>query len=361
MSTNEARLTPPHETTNATMSEQASTVTPPWYKRPPIIATIAITLIGVLVAVGLAWKTQADTKNAREQYQTAQASYQQTLTELDPAKTQANDLIELAGNRAKDTDTKTLAEAVEEADNLKDVEMQDASTLGREQAKQAASTVKAAQEQAEGVLNKLTASFEGVREEVAGTAATSFDQAVKALNEAIETAGKANREGVDKNATDKLDAALKEAKALDQAKADNLEAVADIEAVFTRADQASKTAKTLSEATKAVNDAAQAKAQAQQAQSSSGYEPAYEGNGYSGGGYSGNEYSGGSYSDWNAGGNGGSGSGDVCGGGQYCYNPNFPEYSYDDDGWAHHQVVPDENGTVTDDLGGASICVGSCD
>ncbi|WP_288858407.1 hypothetical protein [uncultured Corynebacterium sp.] len=352
MSTNQPN-TPPQETTNAAISEPATRVKPAWYKRPPIIATIAVALIAVLVAVGLAWKTQADTKNAREQYQTAQASYQQTLTELDPAKTQANDLIELAGNRAKDTDTKTLAEAVEEADNLKDVEMQDASTLGREQAKQAASTVKAAQEQAEGVLNKLTASFKDVREEVAGTAATSFDQAVKALNEAIETAGKANREGVEKEATDKLDAALKEAKALDQAKADNLEAVADIEAVFTRADEASKSAKALNEATKAVNDAAKAKAEAQQAQqeqSSGGYEQTYDG------GYSGNDYSGGSYSDWNAGGNGGSGSGDVCGGGQYCYNPNFPEYSYDDDGWAHHQVVPDENGTVTD-----SGCLMGCD
>ena len=53
---------------------------------------------------------------------------------------------------------------------------------------------------------------------------------------------------------------------------------------------------------------------------------------------------------------GGSSSEDVCGGGQYCYNPNFPEYSYDDDGWAHHQVEPDENGSVTD-----SGCILGCD
>lgn len=352
MSTNQPN-TPPEETT-----EQVSAVKPVWYKRPPIIATIAVALIAVLVAVGLAWKTQADTKNAREQYQTAQASYQQTLTELDQTKTQAAGLIELAAQRAKDTDTKALAEAVEEADNLKDVEAKDASTLGREKAKEATNAVKSAQEQAQNVLDKLTASFKDVREEVAGKAATDFDQAVKTLNEAIEQAGKANREGVEKEATDKLDAALKEAKAIDQAKAETLETVADIEAVFTRADEASKSAKALNEATKAVNDAAKAKAEAQQAQqeqSSSGYEQTYDG------GYSGNGYSGGGYSDWNTGGNGGSGSGDVCGGGQYCYNPNFPEYSYDDDGWAHHQVVPDENGTITDDLGGASICVGNCD
>lgn len=347
MSTNQSN-TPPEETT-----EQDLAVKPAWYKRPPIIAAIAVALIAVLVAVGLAWKTQADTKNAREQYQTAQASYQQTLTELDQTKTQAAGLIELAAQRAKDTDTKALAEAVEEADNLKGIEAKDASTLGREKAKEATSAVKSAQEQAQNVLDKLTASFKDVREEVVGKAATEFDQAVKNLNEAIETAGKANREGVEKEATDKLDAALKEAKAIDQAKPETLEAVADIEAAFTRADEASKSAKALNEATKAVNDAAKAKAQAEQAQSSGGYEQTYDGN------YGGNDYSGGGYSDWNAGSNSGSGSsggGDVCGGGQYCYNPNFPEYSYDDDGWAHHQVVTDENGTVTD-----SGCLMGCD
>ncbi|OFR33530.1 hypothetical protein, partial [Actinomyces sp. HMSC065F11] len=260
MSTNQSN-TPPEETT-----EQDLAVKPAWYKRPPIIAAIAVALIAVLVAVGLAWKTQADTKNAREQYQTAQASYQQTLTELDQTKTQAAGLIELAAQRAKDTDTKALAEAVEEADNLKGIEAKDASTLGREKAKEATSAVKSAQEQAQNVLDKLTASFKDVREEVVGKAATEFDQAVKNLNEAIETAGKANREGVEKEATDKLDAALKEAKAIDQAKPETLEAVADIEAAFTRADEASKSAKALNEATKAVNDAARAKAEAQQAQ-----------------------------------------------------------------------------------------------
>ena len=352
MSTNQSN-TPPEETT-----EQDLAVKPAWYKRPPIIAAIAVALIAVLVAVGLAWKTQADTKNAREQYQTAQASYQQTLTELDQTKTQAAGLIELAAQRAKDTDTKALAEAVEEADNLKGIEAKDASTLGREKAKEATSAVKSAQEQAQNVLDKLTASFKDVREEVVGKAATEFDQAVKNLNEAIETAGKANREGVDKNATDKLDAALKEAKAIDQAKPETLDAVADIEAAFTRADEASKSAKALNEATKAVNDAAKAKAeaeQAQQEQSSSGYEQTYDG------GYSGNDYSGGGYSDWNTGGNGGSGSNDVCGGGQYCYNSDHPEWIQDNqDGSWHHQLPQDGNGDWTGDIQG-EVCVGDCD
>ena len=347
MSTNQPN-TPPQET-----SEQALAVKPAWYKRPPIIATIAVALIAVLVAVGLAWKTQADTKNAREQYQTAQATYQQTLTELDQAKTQAGAMLELVAQHAKDTDTKDLNEAVEEADNLKNVEEKDASTLGREQAKEATSAVKSTQEQAQSVLDKLTTSLEGVREEVAGKATTEFDQAVKNLNEAIETAGKANREGVEKSAIDKLDAAVKEAKAIDQTKTEKLETVADIKTVFTRADQASKSAKTLNEATKMVNDAATIEAeaqQAQQAQTSSGYEPAYEGN------YSGNDYN-----DWNAGGNNGSGSSDVCGGGQYCYNPNFPEWiQSDQDGSWHHQVQPDENGTIIGDIQGGG-CIANCD
>lgn len=350
--------TPPQETTNAAMSEPVFTVKPAWYKRPPIVITIAVALIAVLVAVGLAWKTQADTKNAREQYQTAQASYQQTLTELDQTKTQAVALIELAAQRAKDTDAKALVEAVEEADNLASVEAQDASTLGREQAKQATAAVKSAQEQAQNVLDKLTASFKDVREEVAGKATGEFDQAVKNLNEAIETAGKANREGVEKDVTDKLDVALKEAKAIDQDKPETLEAVADIEATFTRADEASKSAKALNEATKAVNDAAKAKVEAQQAQSSGGYEQTYDGY------YSGNDYSGGGYSDWNTGSNGGngsSGSDDVCGGGQYCYNPNFPEWIQDNqDGSWHHQLPQDGNGDWIGDIQG-EVCVGNCD
>lgn len=135
--------------------------------------------------------------------------------------------------------------------------------------------------------------------------------------------------------------------------------MADIETVFTRADQATKSAKALNEATKAVNHAAQAKAEAQQAQSSGGYEPAYESNGYGG-----NDYSGGGYSDWNTGSNSGSGSsggGDVCGGGQYCYNPNFPEWIHDNhDGTWHHQVQPDENGTIIGDIQG-EVCVDNCD
>ena len=184
MSTNQPN-TPPQETSETATTAQVSAVKPAWYKRPPIIATIAITVIAVLVAVGLAWKTQADTKNAREQYQTAQASYQQTLTELDQAKTQAEALLELAEQSAKDTDTTALSAAVEEAGNLTSVEVQDASTLGREQAAQATTTVKAAQEQAQSVLDELTTSFKDVREEVAGKAATEFDQAVKNLNEAI--------------------------------------------------------------------------------------------------------------------------------------------------------------------------------
>lgn len=354
MSTNEAPHAPLQETTDTAMSEPVSTVTPPWYKRPPIIATIAVALIAVLVVVGVVWKTHTDTLSAREEYQAAQATYQQTLTELDQTKTQAKALIDLVAQRALDTDTTALAVAVEEADALSSVEAQDASALGREQAKEATRAVKDSQGEAQSVLDKLTASFQGVREHVATKATTTFDQGIKTLNEAIEAAGMANREGVETSVTDQLDTALKDAQALDQAKPETLETVADIEAVFTRADQAGTVAKTLSDATTTVNDAATAYTQAQQAQSTGGYN---EGNG---GGYSASNYS-----NSNAGGNGGGGysggSGDVCGGGPYCYNPNFPEWiQATDDGSWHHQVQPDENGTVIGDIQG-EVCVGNCD
>lgn len=351
MSTNEAH-TPLQETTDTAMSEPVSTVTPPWYKRPPIITTIAAALIAVLVVVGVVWKTHTDMLSAREEYQAAQATYQQTLTELDQTKTQAKALIDLVAQRALDTDTTALAVAVEEADALSSVEAQDASALGREQAKEATRAVKDSQGEAQSVLDKLTASFAGVREHVAAAATTTFDQGVKTLNEAIEAAGMANRNGVDQALTDQLDTALKDAQALDQAEPETLEAVADIEAVFTRADQAGTVAKTLSDATTAVNDAATAYAHTQQAQSTGGYD---EGNG---GGYSASNYS-----NSNAGDNGGggyNGGGDVCGGGPYCYNPNFPEWIQDNyDGSWHHQVQPDENGTIIGDIQGGN-CIANC-
>lgn len=344
MSANEAH-TPPQE-----VIEQTSTVRPVWYKRPPIIASIALVVIAVLVAVGLALKTHTDTLRAREEYQAAQTNYQQTLSELDHAQTQSQALIDLVVQRATGTDTTALAVAVEEAAALSSVQAQDVSTLGREQAKQATSTVKAAQGQARSVLDRLTASFDGVREEVADAATTSFDQGVKTLNEAIETAGTANRGGVDQALADQLDTALKEAQTIDQTKPENLETIAGIESVFTRADQANTAAKTLSDATTAVNDAATAYTQAQQAQTTSGYEPAYATNSYNSGG--------GGYNSSNAGSNGG---GDVCGGGPYCYNPNFPEWiQATEDGSWHHQVQPDENGTVTDN-GTDGGCIAGCD
>ena len=320
-----------------------------WWKRPPIITTIAGALIAVLVVGGVVWKTHTDMLSAREEYQVTQATYQQTLSELDQTKTQAKALIDLVAQRALDTDTTALAVAVEEADALSSVEAQDASMLGREQAKEATRAVKDSQGEAQSVLETLTASFQDVREHVAAAATTTFDQGIKTLNEAIEAAGMANREGVETSVTDQLDTALKDAQAVDQAEPETLEAVADIEAVFTRADQAGTVAKTLSDATTAVNDAATAYAQTQQAQSTGGYNEGNSG-GYNGGG--------GSYTTSNAGGNGGGGySGGYSSGGSSAgnsgggYSP--PSSSYPDsvqDAWGntHYRITPDANGSWTD-------------
>ena len=84
-------------------------------------------------------------------------------------------------------------------------------------------------------------------------------------------------------------------------------------------------------------------AQAQASSASTGGGASYSGSSYdySGGGSSGGGGYSGGYS---------SGGADVCGGGPYCYNPNYPEYTYDPDGWAHHQIQPDANGSWTDVL-----------
>ena len=100
--------------------------------------------------------------------------------------------------------------------------------------------------------------------------------------------------------------------------------------------------------TVAVSDAQSAWQQAQDAQAQASSASAGGGASYSGSSY---DYTGGG-SSGGGGYSGGysSGGADVCGGGPYCYNPNYPEYTYDPDGWAHHQIQPDANGSWTDVL-----------
>ena len=217
------------------------------------------------------------------------------------------------------------------------------------------------------------------------------DQAAadKQLADAIQAAKTAPREGVDSTMLKALDDALETAQTdapqsgdtgqsdaqsasqPESAQSNSTLAVSDsVRALHDRFEAIDATltqVTVLKEATTSVNEAhknwadtqAKAKAQADTRQDAGNTSP-YDDNT----GYTSNEGS----NDWNggnAGGNGGytgggSSSEDVCGGGQYCYNPNFPEWIQDNtDGSWHHQVTPDENGNVIGDVQG-EICVGDC-
>ena len=95
--------------------------------------------------------------------------------------------------------------------------------------------------------------------------------------------------------------------------------------------------------TVAVSDAQSAWQQAQDAQAQASSTSTGGGASYSGSSY---DYTGGGSSGGGGYSGGYSGGGaDVCGGGPYCYNPNYPEYAYDAWGNRHHQIQPDANGS----------------
>lgn len=208
------------------------------------------------------------------------------------------------------------------------------------------------------ILDSLKTATDAVETELNTCAMTAFDQAVADAQSALSSAqgvldgsdGKVN----DNSLRDALATAIDSLTNLlpstdetgDETQSSSIEG--GREEVKAKTAEIASGIEDLNAKSKAVSDDQSAWQQAQDAQAQASSASAGGGASYSGSSY---DYTGGG-SSGGGGYSGGysSGGADVCGGGPYCYNPNYPEYTYDPDGWAHHQIQPDANGSWTDVL-----------
>ncbi|MBS6364018.1 MAG: hypothetical protein KH427_02010 [Actinomycetaceae bacterium] len=363
-----------------------SGIKPAWYKRKLVLIALSLALVAVLAAVGLIWHAHAATAQARSAFEEAQDENTQAQTDLQHAQADADALSAMLATYASDLQADEFNAARQATQAAPDApQVDDADELTRAQLENATRELTAHTNTLEAVTGTLEDVNTTIENQLGERADADQAAADKQLADAIQAAKTAPREGVDSTILNELDDALETAQtdapqSGDTAQSDVQSAsqpgstqsgstltvsdsVQTLQDRFATIDTTLTQVTVLKEATTSVNEAhkkwadtqAKARAQADTRQDAGNTSP-YDDNT----GYTSNEGS----NDWNggnAGGNGGysdggSSSEDVCGGGQYCYNPNFPEYSYDDDGWAHHQVEPDENGSVTD-----SGCILGCD
>lgn len=367
-----------------------SEIKPAWYKRKLVLIALSLALVAVLAAVGLIWHAHAATAQARSAFEEAQDENTQTQTDLLHAQADADALTAMLTDRASDLQADEFNAARQAAQSAPSAPTVDnASELTRAQLENATKELTAHADALTALTNRLKDANTTIENQLGERAEADQAAADKQLADAIQAAKTAPREGVDSTMLKALDDALETAQTdapqsgdtgqsdaqsasqPESAQSNSTLAVSDsVRALHDRFEAIDATltqVTVLKEATTSVNEAhknwadtqAKAKAQADTRQDAGNTSP-YDDNT----GYTSNEGS----NDWNggnAGGNGGytgggSSSEDVCGGGQYCYNPNFPEWIQDNtDGSWHHQVTPDENGNVIGDVQG-EICVGDC-
>lgn len=367
-----------------------SGIKPAWYKRKLVLIALSLALVAVLAAVGLIWHAHAATAQARSAFEEAQDENTQAQTDLRHAQADADALTAMLTDRASDLQADEFNAARQAAQSAPSAPTVDnASELTRAQLENATRELTAHTNTLEAVTGTLEDANTTIENQLGERAEAGQAAADKQLADAIQAAKTAPREGVDSTMLKALDDALETAQTdapqsgdtgqsdaqsasqPESAQSNSTLAVSDsVRALHDRFEAIDATltqVTVLKEATTSVNEAhknwadtqAKAKAQADTRQDAGNTSP-YDDNT----GYTSNEGS----NDWNggnAGGNGGytgggSSSEDVCGGGQYCYNPNFPEWIQDNtDGSWHHQVTPDENGNVIGDVQG-EICVGDC-
>ena len=367
-----------------------SEIKPAWYKRKLVLIALSLALVAVLAAVGLIWHAHAATAQARSAFEEAQDENTQAQTDLRHAQADADALTAMLTDRASDLQADEFNAARQAAQSAPSAPTVDnASELTRAQLENATRELTAHTNTLEAVTGTLEDANTCIENKLGERADVDQAAADKQLADAIQAAKTAPREGVDSTMLKALDDALETAQTdapqsgdtgqsdaqsasqPESTQSNSTLAVSDsVRALHDRFEAIDATltqVTVLKEATTSVNEAhknwadtqAKAKAQADTRQDAGNTSP-YDDNT----GYTSNEGS----NDWNGGnavGNGGysdggSSSEDVCGGGQYCYNPNFPEWIQDNtDGSWHHQVTPDENGNVIGDVQG-EICVGDC-
>lgn len=366
-------------------------IKPAWYKRKLVLIALSLALVAVLAAVGLIWHAHAATAQARSAFEEAQDENTQAQTDLRHAQADADALTAMLTDRASDLQADECNAARQAAQSAPSAPTVDnASELTRAQLENATRELTAHTNTLEAVTGTLEDANTCIENKLGERADVDQAAADKQLADAIQAAKTAPREGVDSTMLKALDDALETAQTdapqsgdtgqsdaqsasqPESAQSNSTLAVSgSVRALHDRFESIDATlaqATALQEATTSVNNAhrqwadAQAKAKAAETTQGESNDGLYE-NGHSNNAYTGGE----GYSDWNAGSTGGNGGatgggsgGDVCGGGQYCYNPNFPEWIQDNtDGSWHHQVTPDENGNVIGDVQG-EICVGDC-
>lgn len=367
-----------------------SEIKPAWYKRKLVLIALSLALVAVLAAVSLIWHAHTATAQARSAFEDAQDENTQAQTDLRHAQADADALTAMLTDRASDLQADECNAARQAAQSAPSAPTVDnASELTRAQLENATKKLTAHTDTLTALTNRLKDANTTIENQLGERAEADQAAADKQLADAIQAAKTAPREGVDSTMLKALDDALETAQTdapqsgdtgqsdaqsasqPESTQSNSTLAVSDsVRALHDRFEAIDATltqVTVLKEATTSVNEAhknwadtqAKAKAQADTRQDAGNTSP-YDDNT----GYTSNEGS----NDWNGGnavGNGGysdggSSSEDVCGGGQYCYNPNFPEWIQDNtDGSWHHQVTPDENGNVIGDVQG-EICVGDC-
>lgn len=367
-----------------------SEIKPAWYKRKPVLIALSLALVAVLAAVGLIWHAHAATAQARSAFEEAQDENTQAQTDLQHAQADADALSAMRATYASDLQADEFNAARQATQAAPDApQVDNADELTRAQLESLTNELTTHTNTLKAVTATLKDANTCIENKLGERADADQTAADKQLADAIQAAKSTPREGVDPTMLKALDDALETAQtdapqSGDTAQSDAQSAsqpgstqsgstlavsdsVQTLQDRFATIDTTLTQVTVLKEATTSVNEAhkkwadtqAKARAQADTRQDAGNTSP-YDDNT----GYTSNEGS----NDWNGGnaaGNGdysdgGSSSEDVCGGGQYCYNPNFPEWIQDNtDGSWHHQVTPDENGNVIGDVQG-EICVGDC-
>lgn len=367
-----------------------SEIKPAWYKRKPVLIALSLALVAVLAAVGLIWHAHAATAQARSAFEEAQDENTQAQTDLQHAQADADALSAMLATYASDLQADEFNAARQATQAAPDApQVDNADELNRAQLESLTIELTTHTNTLKAVTVTLKDANTCIENKLGERADADQTAADKQLDDAIQAAKSTPREGVDPTMLKALDDALETAQtdapqSGDTAQSDAQSAsqpgstqsgstltvsdsVQTLQDRFATIDTTLTQVTVLKEATTSVNEAhknwadtqAKARAQAETRQDAGNTSP-YDDNT----GYTSNEGS----NDWNGGnaaGNGGysdggSSSEDVCGGGQYCYNPNFPEWIQDNtDGSWHHQVTPDENGNVIGDVQG-EICVGDC-
>lgn len=365
-----------------------SEIKPAWYKRKLVLIALSLALVAVLAAMGLIWHAHAATAQARSAFEEAQDENTQAQTDLRHAQADADALTAMLTDRASDLQADEFNAARQAAQSAPSAPTVDnASELTRAQLENATKELTAHTNTLEAVTGTLEDANTCIENKLGERAEADQAAADKQLDDAIQAAKTAPREGVDSTMLKALDDALETAQtdapqSGDTGQSDAQSAsqpestqsdttltlsdsVTALQDRFATIDTTLTQVTVLKEATTSVNEAhknwadTQAKAKAAETTQGESNDGLYEND------HSNNAYTGGEgYSNWNAGSTGGNGGatgggsgGDVCGGGPYCYNPNFPEWSQANDGSWHHQIQPDENGTWEEDLG----CIMGCD